>query len=145
MVFPVVRYGCESWTIKKAECCRTDAFKLWCWRGLLRVLGQQGDQTSPSWRKSTLTIHQKDWCWSSNNLATWWDEPTHWKRSWCWERLKTGGEGDDKGWGGWVASLTQWTWVWVSSRSWWRTGRPGMLQSMGSQRVRHDWATEWQK
>ena len=64
------------------------------------------------------------------------------KRPWCWERLKVGGEGDDKGWDCWMASPTWWTWVWVSSRSWWWTGRPGMLQSMGSQRVRHDWATE---
>ena len=61
---------------------------------------------------------------------------------WCWERLKAGGEGDDRGWDGWMASPTQWTWVWVNSGSWWWTGRPGMLQSMGSQRVRHDWATE---
>ena len=67
---------------------------------------------------------------------------THSKRPWCWERLKVGGEGDDRGWGGWMASPTQWTWVWASSRSWWWTGRPGMLQYKGSQRVRHDWATE---
>ena len=89
-------------------------------------------------------IHWKDWCWSwnSNTLATWCKELTHWIRSWCWERLKAGGEGDDRRWDGWMASLTQWTWVWVSSRSWWWTGKPGMLQSLGSQRVRHDWATE---
>ena len=61
---------------------------------------------------------------------------------WCWERLRAGGEGDNRGQDGWMASLTQWTWVWVDSRSWWWTGRPGVLQSMGSQRVRHDWATE---
>ena len=66
----------------------------------------------------------------------------HWKRPWCWERLKAGGEGDDRGWDGWVASPTQWTWVWVNSGSWWWTGRPGVLQSIGSQRERHDWATE---
>ena len=65
-----------------------------------------------------------------------------WKRPWCWERLKAGGEGDDRGWDGWMAWLTRWTWVWASSGSWWWTGRPGVLQSMGSQRVRHDWATE---
>ena len=65
-----------------------------------------------------------------------------WKRPWCWERLKAGGEGDDRGWDGWMASLTRWTWVWVNSGSWWQTGRPGVLQSMGSQRVRHNWATE---
>ena len=67
---------------------------------------------------------------------------THWKRPWCKERLKAGGEGDDRGWDGWMASPTQWTWVWVNSGTWWWTGRPGLLQSMWSQRVRHDWATE---
>ena len=65
-----------------------------------------------------------------------------WRRHWFWKRLKAGGEGDDRGWDGWMVSPTQWTWVWASSRSWWRTGKPGVLQSMGSQRVRHDWATE---
>ena len=69
-------------------------------------------------------------------------ELTHLKRLWCWERLRAWGVGDDRGWDGWTASLTQWTWVWVNSRSWWWTGRPGVLQFMGSQRVRHDWATE---
>ena len=64
------------------------------------------------------------------------------KRPWCWERLQVGGEGDDRGWDGWMASVTQWTWVWVNSRSWWWTGRPGMLQSIGSQRVRYNWITE---
>ena len=66
----------------------------------------------------------------------------HLKRPWCWERLKAGGEGDDRGWDGWVASPTPWTWVWVSSLSWWWTERPGVLQSMGSQRVGHNWVTE---
>jgi len=66
----------------------------------------------------------------------------HWKRLWCWEGLGAGGEGDDREWDGWMTSLTQWTWVWVNSRSRWWTGRPGMLWFMGSQRVRHDWATE---
>ena len=86
----------------------------------------------------------RDWCWSwnSNTLATWCEEMTHWKRPWCWERLKVGGEGGDRGWDGWMASPTQWTWVWVDSGSWWWTGKPGMLQSMRSQRVRHNWATE---
>ena len=64
------------------------------------------------------------------------------ERPWCWERLRAGGEGDNRGWDGWMASLTQWTWVWVSSRSWWWTGRAGVLQSMGLQRVGHDWVTE---
>ena len=107
-------------------------------------LGLQGNPTSLSERKSVLNIHWKDWCWSwnSNTLATWCEELTHWKRPWCWERFKAGGEGDKRGWDGWMASLTQWTQVWVNSRSWQWTGRPGMLQSMGSQRVGHNWVTE---
>ena len=107
-------------------------------------LGLQGDPTSPSWRKSALNIHWKDWCWSwsSNTLATWYEEWTNLKRPWCWEWLKAGGEGDNKEWDGWMASPTQWTRVWVNSRSWWWTGKPGVLQSMGSQKVRQDWATE---
>ena len=94
--------------------------------------------------KSGLNIYWKDWCWSwnSSTLATWWEELTPWKRPWCWQRLKEGGKGDNRGWDGWKASLMRWTWVWVGSGSWWWKGKPGVLQSMGSQRVRHDWATE---
>ena len=87
-------------------------------------------------------IHWKDWCWSSNTLATSCEELTHWKRLWCWESLGAGGEGDDRGWDGWMASPARWTWVWVNSGSWWWTGSPGVLWFMGSQRVGHDWATE---
>ena len=107
-------------------------------------LGLQGDPTSTSYRRSVLGVLWKDWCWSwnSNTLATWCDKLTHLKRPWCWERLKEGREGADRGWDGWMASPTQWTCVWVDSRSWCWTGRPGVLQFMGSQRVRHDWATE---
>ena len=99
---------------------------------------------SPIQMKSVLNIHWTDWCWSwiSNTLASWCEEPTHLKRPWRWERFKAGGEGDNRGWDGWMASLTQWTWVWVNSGSWWWTGRPVVLQSMGSQIVRQDWATE---
>ena len=107
-------------------------------------LGQQGNKTSHSYKKSILNIHWRDWCWSSITLATWWEELTHWKRPWCWERLQAGGEGDDRGWDGWMASLTQWTWVWASSMRWWRIGKSGMLQSKESQRVGHDWVTEQQ-
>ena len=82
------------------------------------------------------------WSWNSNTLATSFEELTHWKRPWCWEGVGAGGEGDNRGWDGWMASLTQWAWVWVNSRSWWWTGRPGVLRFMGSQRVRYDWATE---
>ena len=78
-------------------------------------------------------------------LTTWCEELIHWKRPWCWERLKAGGKGDNRGPDGWMASLTQWTWVWASSRRWWRTGEPGVLQSMGSQRVGHNRATEQQQ
>ena len=106
-------------------------------------LGLQGDPISPFWRRSVLGVHGKDWCWSwnSNTLGTSCEELTHWRRPWCWEGLGAGGEGTT-GWGGWMASPTQWTWVWVNSRSWWWTGRPGVLWFMGSQRVRHDWETE---
>ena len=106
-------------------------------------LGLQGDPTSPFWR-SALGFLWKEWCWSwnSSTLATSCAELTHWKRPRCWEGLGAGGEGDDRGWDGWMASLIRWTWVWVNSRSWWWTGRPGVLRFMWSQRVRHDWATE---
>ena len=79
------------------------------------------------------------WCWSSNVLATWCEEPIHWKRPWCWERLRAGRKEGDRGWDGWMASLTQWKWVWANSGRYWRMGKPGMLQSTGLQRVRHDW------
>ena len=104
-------------------------------------LGLQGDPTSPSWRKSTLNIHWKYWCWSwnSNTLATWCEKLIHWKSPWCWERLRAGGEGDDRGWHGWVTSTTRWTWVWVDSGSWW--WRPGMLWFMGSQS--QTWLSDW--
>ena len=89
-------------------------------------------------------VHWKDWCWSWNSktLPTWCEELIHLKRPWFWESLKAAGEGDDRGWDGWMASQTQWTWVWANSRSWWWTGRPGVLSFMGSQWVIHNWATE---
>ena len=137
MVFPVVKYGCVSRTIKKAEHQRIDAFELWYGRRLLRVPWTTRKSKQSILKKSILNIHWKDWCWSWNSytLATWCKELTHWKRPWCWERLKTGGEGDEGGWDGWMASPTWWTWVSASSGSWWWTGKPGVLQSMGSQRV----------
>ena len=113
MVFPVVMYGCESWTVKKAEHRRIDAFELWCWEDSWESLGLQGDPTSPFWRRSALGFLWREWCWSwnSSTLATSCAELTHWKRLWCWEGLGAGGEGDDRGWDGWMASLTRWTWV----------------------------------
>ena len=91
--------------------------------------------------KSVLNILWKDWCWSYDPLATWYEKATHWKRPWCWERLTVGGEGDDRGWDGWMASPTQGTWVWVSSGRWWRTGKAGRLQSVGSQS--QTWLRNW--
>ena len=107
-------------------------------------LGLKGDPTSPLLRRPVLGVHWKDWCWSwnSNTLATWCKELTHLKRSCCWERLRAGGEGEDRGWDGWMASPTQCTWICVNSRSWWWTGSPGVQLFMGSQRAGHDWATE---
>ena len=144
MVFPVVMNGCESRTIKKAECRRIDAFELQCWRRLLRVPWNAKRSNQSILRKSVLNIHWRYWCWiwNSNTLATWCEVLTYWKRPWCWERLKVGGKGDDRGWDGWMASPAQWTWVWVNSRSWWWTGRPGVLQSMESQKSD---MTEWLK
>ena len=142
MVFPVVMYGCESWTIKKAEHRRNDAFELWCWRRLLRVpwTARRSNQSilreiSPEYSVERLML-------KLNTLATWCEELTPWERPWCWERLKVGGEGGDRGWDDWMASPTQWTWVWVSSGSWWWTGRPGELQFMGSQRAEYYWVTK---
>ena len=128
----------------KAEHQRINAFELWCRRRLLRVpwAARRSNQSilkeiSPEYSLEGLMLKLK-----RQYLAIWYEQLTHWKRLWCWERLKAGGEEDDRGRDAWMASTTWWTRVWVSSGSWWWTGKPGMLQSMGSQRVRHDWATE---
>ena len=128
-VFPVVTYGCnhnEGWD------WRIDTFNLWCWRRLLRVPWTARRSNKLTLRKSELNIHWKDWCWcwNSNTLATWCEELTLWKRPWCWERLKTGGEGDGRGWDSWMTLLTQWAWVWVNSGRWWWTGKSAVLQSV---------------
>ena len=143
LVFPVFMYGCGSWTIKKAECQKIGASELWCWRRLLRVpwTARRSNQSilkeiSPEYSLEGLTLKKLQY------LTTWCEEMTPWKRPWCWERLKAGGEGDDRGWDGWMASPTQQTRVWTSSGSWWWTGKPGVLRSMGSHRVGHDWVTE---
>ena len=119
-----VMYGCESWSIQKAECWRIDPFELWCWGRLLRVpwTERKSSQSilkeiNPEDSLEGLMLKLK-----LNTLATWCEEPAHWKRPWCRERLKAGGEGDDRGWDGWMASPSWWTWAWVSSRSWWWTG-----------------------
>ena len=147
IIFPVVMYGCERWTVKKAEHRRIDAFELWCWRRLLRVpwTARRSNQSILKEISPGCSLEVLMWSWNSNTLATWCEELTHWNRPWCGEGLGAGGEGDDRGWDGWMASPTRWTWwtwVWVNSRSWWWTGRPGVLNSMGLQRIRHDWVTE---
>ena len=136
--------GCESWIIKKAECQRIDAFELWCWRRLLRVpwTARRSNQSilkeiSPEYSLKRLMLKLKLHYFGHLMRRT-----DSLKRPWCWKRLKVGGKGNDRGWDGWMASPTQWTWVWVSSGSWWWTGKPGVLPSMGSQRVGHDWVTE---
>ena len=136
MVFPVVIYGCESWIIKKAKRQRIDAFELWCWRRLLRVPWTARRSNQSILKEISPGVHWKNWCWSwnSNILATWCEELTHLKRPWCWERLKAGGEGNDRGWDGWMASPTQWTWVWVNSRRRW-TGRPGVPWFKGRKKL----------
>ena len=136
-------YGCESWTINKAEHWRIDAFELWYWRRLLRV----------PWtaRRSNLFILKKNQSWifiGRTDVEV--ETPILWppdvKKWFVWKDPDAGkdwkGEGDDRGWDGWTASPIQWTWVWVSSRSWGWKGKPGVLKSMGSKRVGHDWASE---
>ena len=120
MVFPVVMYGCESWTIKEAEHQRIDAFELWCWKRLSRVpwTARRSNQSILKEISSEYSLEGLMWSWNSNSLATWCEELTHLKRPWCWERLKVG-EGDNRGWDGWMASWTQWAWVWVNSGTWW--------------------------
>ena len=144
MVFPVVMYGCESWTVKKAEHRRIDAFELWCWGRLLRVpwTATRSNQSilkeiSPGCSLEGLMLK-----WKLQYFDHLCGELTHLKRPWCCERLRAGGEGNDRGWAGWMASLTRWMWVWVNSGSWWWTERPGVLWFMGLQWVGHDWATE---
>ena len=141
MVFPVVIYGCDNWTIKKAEHRRIDGFELWCWRRHLRVpwTSRRSNQSilreiSPEYSLEGLMLKLKLQSFGYLMRRT-----SSLKRPYCWERLKVGGEGDDKGWDCGMASPTQWTWVWVNSGSWWWTGRAGVLQSMGLQRV---WGTE---
>ena len=136
-------YGCESWTIKKVECQRIDAFELWCWRRHLRVpwTARRSNQSilkiNPGISLEGLMLKLKHQyfghlMWRAESF----------EKTWCWQRLKAGGEGDDRGWDSWMASPTQWTRVCVNSGNWWWTGRPVVPQSMGSQWVGHDWATE---
>ena len=135
MVFPVVLCGCESWTIKKTECWRIDAFELWCWRRLSRV----------PWtaRRSNLSILKEinpEYSMEGLKLKLQYFGHLMWRAGSLEKTLMLGV--DDRGWDGWMASLIQWAWVWVNSGSWWWTGRPDLLLFMGSQRVRHNWVTK---
>ena len=134
---------CWAYTLKKPELKETHVPQ---WRRLLRVPWFSRRSNQSILKEISPEYSLEDWCWSwsSNTLATWCKELTHWKRPWCWKRLKAGGEGDSRGWDGWMASLIQWTWVWANSGRWWRTEKSGMLQFMGFQRVRHNWVTEQQ-
>ena len=143
MVFPVVMYGCESWTMNKAKCWRTNAFELWCWRRLLRIswTARRSNQSilkeiSPEYSLEGLMLKLKLQYFGHMIQRT-----DSFEKTLMLGKLKAG-EGDDRGWDDWMASPTQWMWVWATSGSWWWTGKPGVLQSMGLQRVRHDWATE---
>ena len=142
MVFPVVTYGCESWTIKKAKYWRIDAFELWCWRRLLRV-PWTARRSSQSILKEISPEYSLEGLMLELNLQYF--GHLMWRTDSLEKTLmmgKVGGEADNRGWDGWMASSTQWTWVWASFESWRWTGKSGMLQSTGSQRVGHNWATE---
>ena len=134
MIFPVVMCGCESWTIKKAEHWRIDAFELWCWRRLLRVpwTARRSNQSilkeiSPECSLEGLILKLK-----LQYFGHLMQRAESLEKTLMLERLRAGGEGDDRGWDGWMASPTQWRWVWINSRSWWWTGRPGVLRFIGS-------------
>ena len=144
MVFPLVMCGCENWTIKEVEHWRTDAFELRCWRRLespldckeIKPVNPQGNQ---SWIFIGRIGARKLKLQYFGHLMQRTDSL---EKTLSWERLKAGGEWNGRGWDSWMASLTQWTWVWVGYGSWWWTGKPGVLPSMGSQRVGQDWANE---
>ena len=143
MVFPVVMCGCESWTIKKAEYWRTDAFELWCWRRLLRVpwIARRSNQSilkeiSPEYSLEGLMLKLK--LQYFGHLVRRADSL---EKTLMLGKIEAGGEGEDRGWAGWRASPTRWTWVWISSGSWWWTGKPGVPQSMGSQSG--PWLSDW--
>ena len=144
--YAVVMYKYESWTIEKAEHWRIDAFKLWCWRRRLRVpwTARTSNQSilkevNPECSLEGLILKLK---LQSFGHLMWRAEPLG--KTLMLGKIQGKKRRGNRGWDGWMASLTQWTWVWANSRRWWRAGKPGVLQSMGLQRVRHDWATEQQ-
>ena len=137
IVFPVIVYGCESWTIKKADCQRFDIFELWCWRRLLRVPWTAGrsnqsilKEISPECSLEGLMLKLK-----LQYISHLMRRADSLEKTLVLGKIEGRRRRDDRGWDGWMASLTQWTWVWVNSGSWWWTGRPGVLQSMGSQEL----------
>ena len=142
MVFPVVMYRCESWTIKKSECQRIDAFKFWCWRRLLRLPWTARRSNHLKGNQSWIFIGRTDV--EAETPILWPPDGKKWligkdpNAGKDWRREDKGTTEDD----GWMASPTQWTWVWASPGSWWWTGKPGVLKSMGSQRVGPDWVTK---
>ena len=140
MVFPVVRYGCERWTVKKAECRRIDAFELWCWRRLLRVpwTARRSNQSILKEISPGISLEEMMLKLKFQYFGHLMPRVDSLEKTLMLGGIWARGEGDDRGWDGWMASLTRWTWVSVNSASWWWTGRPGVLWFMGSKRVGHD-------
>ena len=130
----MVMYGFECWIVKKAERQRIDAFELWCWRRLLRVPWTTKRSNQPILKEISPEYSLEGLMLKLQYFGHLMRRADSLEKTWCWERLKAGGEGEDSGWDGWMASPTRWTWVWVNSRSWWWTGKPGVLQSMRSQK-----------
>ena len=144
IVLPVVMYGCESWTTKKTKHRRIDAFELWCWRRLLRVLwtARKSNQSilkeiNPEYSMERLMLKLKLQYFGHLTQRT-----DSLEKALMLGKIEAGGEGDDREWDGWMALPTRRTWAWASSGSWWWTRKPGVLHSMGSQRLEHDWVTE---
>ena len=138
VIFPVITYSCQSWTIKKAECQRINAFKLWCWRRLLKVPWIARRSNHSALREINPEYSLEGLKLKLHSLVIWWEEMTHCKSPWCWESLRAEREEGVRGLNDWTASPMQWTWTWANSGRCWRTGRPGMLQYMGLQRVGND-------
>ena len=140
VVFPVVMYGCESWTIKKAEHWRIDVFELWCWRRLLRVpwTAMRSNQSVLKEISSEYSLEVLTHQYFGHLMR----RTDSLEKTLMLGKIEGRRGGDDRGWEGWMASPTRWTWIWASSRIWWWTGKACVLQSMGSQRVGHTWVTE---
>ena len=135
-------YTCEIWIIKKGECQRTDAFESWCWSRLFRISWTARRSYQSILKEINSEYSLKGLMLKLQYFGHLMQRTDSLEKPSCWERLKAGREGDDRVWDGWMESPTRWTWVWVNSGSWWWTGRPGVLQFMGSQIVRRYWATE---